>query len=442
MQEMDKGESRGTRAGLNDRRVPITHVSPTVSPEKKERIKTSVIFGLNVGGCCASYDPERLCLKTSQDFLLPMEEGFSTEFYRTFTDAGMMRNGKLYRLRKWALLTCVKGFGSFVTKIIAGGGHHYWRTPYENMKMHLEAGKPLNLNDQLNAISKGLIHSPRAFDCTNAMPKEVCSTGKTIKSSSGRSGGISLNAYARLLPTPRANSGKSPCIHGQGGLDLQTAVKLWPTPTVNGNNNVKGSSPKSGDGLSTAVKREHWPTPTAFDWNTAVKDRTVPGSKTYKGNLKETVQMWATPTTNDAKNSLTESQRGRGTLTAHIVENMYPTPTTPRPHDSENTAGKYMPGQKQKDLTYEVAREGGQLNPDWVEALMGYPLGWTDITKGTITDIDYLEAWLNGTWENGLPPVITGMKNRVNRLKCLGNAVVPEIPAIIIQMIVRALWLP
>ncbi|GHT52972.1 hypothetical protein FACS1894106_2910 [Spirochaetia bacterium] len=101
-----------------------------------------------------------------------------------------------------------------------------------------------------------------------------------------------------------------------------------------------------------------------------------------------------------------------------------------------------MPGQKQKDLTYEVARDGGQLNPDWVEALLGYPLGWTDITKGTITDIDYLEAWLNGTWENGLPPVITGMKNRVNRLKCLGNAVVPEIPAIIIQMIVRALWLP
>ncbi|GHU75379.1 hypothetical protein FACS189461_1560 [Spirochaetia bacterium] len=384
--------------------------------------------------------------------------------------------------------------------------NHYWRTPdanmergnrsYENMKMRLEAGKPLNLNDQLNAISKGLIPSPRAFDCTNAMPKEVGSTGKTIKSSSGRNGGISLNAYAKLFPTPRANSGKSPCVHGQGSLDLQTAVKLWPTPTVNGNNNEKGSSPKSGDGLATAAKkysrleyntiplfemeinengelkvewaveekeekRELWPTPRAGNPSSRpngkggkvlseeVKKSLIPtptkqdfkhrGPNSQQQGLADVVRLWATPTANDAKNSLTESQRGRGTLTAHVVENMYPTPTTPRPHDSENTAGKYMPGQKQKDLTYEVAREGGQLNPDWVEALMGYPLGWTDITKGTITDIDYLEAWLNGTWENGLPPVIAGIMNRVKRLKCLGNAVVPEIPAIIIQMIVRAL---
>lgn len=33
----------------------------------------------------------------------------------------------------------------------------------------------------------------------------------------------------------------------------------------------------------------------------------------------------------------------------------WPTPTTPRPHDSENTVGKYIPSQKQKDLTYAVA---------------------------------------------------------------------------------------
>jgi hypothetical protein len=70
---------------------------------------------------------------------------------------------------------------------------------------------------------------------------------------------------------------------------------------------------------------------------------------------------------------------------------LWPTPTTPRPHDNEKTAGKYIPSQNQKDLTYAVAHDyakenkemedfvTGQLNPTWVEWLMGYPSGWTDL---------------------------------------------------------------
>jgi hypothetical protein len=65
---------------------------------------------------------------------------------------------------------------------------------------------------------------------------------------------------------------------------------------------------------------------------------------------------------------------------------LLPTPTTPRPHDSENTAGKYMPNQKQKCLESVVAKNGGQLNPMWVEWLMGYPLGWTD-SKAAVTPL-------------------------------------------------------
>ena len=35
-------------------------------------------------------------------------------------------------------------------------------------------------------------------------------------------------------------------------------------------------------------------------------------------------------------------------------------------------------------------------------------------------------SWLNGTWELGIPRVATGVKNRANRIKALGNAVVPQ----------------
>ena len=33
------------------------------------------------------------------------------------------------------------------------------------------------------------------------------------------------------------------------------ATELWPTPTITGNNNRKGISPKSGDGLGTALRK-------------------------------------------------------------------------------------------------------------------------------------------------------------------------------------------
>jgi hypothetical protein len=113
-----------------------------------------------------------------------------------------------------------------------------------------------------------------------------------------------------------------------------------------------------------------------------------------------------TPTANDAKNSLTESQIGRGTLTANLVESGI----------------------------------RGQLSPDWVERLMGYPDGWTDIERENVDmENNYPMAWFDGSWDT-IPRVVAGTKNRVSRLKGLGNAVVPQIPEFLWKLIARALW--
>ena len=103
---------------------------------------------------------------------------------------------------------------------------------------------------------------------------------------------------------------------------------------------------------------------------------------------------------------------------------LWPTPST-----MDNIERKGMrpsraaTGRKTGYLSESVT---GQLNPLWVECLMGYPLGWTDV------DCDEPEPWpgwpaLMGESQYPYEPprTVTGCPNRAKRLKCLGNAVVP-----------------
>tara|TARA_R100000458_G_C8228801_1_gene211108 strand:+ start:51 stop:995 length:945 start_codon:yes stop_codon:yes gene_type:complete len=59
--------------------------------------------------------------------------------------------------------------------------------------------------------------------------------------------------------------------------------------------------------------------------------------------------------------------------TAEWTPKMWPTPTT---QDGKNNGGKSQHRRNSKPLNAEV---GGALNPQWVEWLMGYPIGWTDL---------------------------------------------------------------
>lgn len=68
----------------------------------------------------------------------------------------------------------------------------------------------------------------------------------------------------------------------------------------------------------------------------------------------------------------------------------------------------------------------GMLNPDWVEKLMGVPVGWTSLTG---TNNEVIDGWDSATWEAGIPRVSENTENRVDRIRALGNGVVPQTAA-------------
>jgi len=87
------------------------------------------------------------------------------------------------------------------------------------------------------------------------------------------------------------------------------------------------------------------------------------------------VSLWPTILASEAEHG-GPNQRdssGRLTLTA-LVRQMWPTPNTGDANGGASTKTN------QVQLCYVAAPQPGQnLNPEWVESLMGFPPGWTDI---------------------------------------------------------------
>lgn len=183
---------------------------------------------------------------------------------------------------------------------------------------------------------------------------------------------LSVDGAVLAWPTPRAED--SQCAGGHRGTDdtLYGAIcrpkegKAWATPTENGNNNQVWMSEKSGDGLGTQVKaiQQNWPTPTAIN--------DTGGAAMCK---------WG-------------GAGARASMHAHLPS---------------------------KEIN-------GSLNPNWVEILMCWPIGWTDPVNPCPG------IWLG--WPMGMgpeqhdyePPRIApkgSVPGRVARLKACGNGVVP-----------------
>lgn len=181
-----------------------------------------------------------------------------------------------------------------------------------------------------------------------------------------------------LLPTIRATDGER---GGRGDLiqavrgNENSHFRLWRTPQAwNSKQGPKSEAlalkaMKTGSNAITLVDQVRHP----FMWPTAnCKDYKDSGPTQGKRNsrgepkLSAEVLMWPTPTANCSTGAGHQGREGGLNLQTAVK---YATPTVCGNYNKKGASAKSGDG-----LATQV---GGALNPDWVEWLMGWPIGWT-----------------------------------------------------------------
>lgn len=187
--------------------------------------------------------------------------------------------------------------------------------------------------------------------------------------------------------------------HRMNGRGCGSSQKI-PTPTVHGNYNRKGLSKNSGDGLATYVKK--WPTQKSRDFKTGMASRV---ERPWR-NLNDLAAKFPTPCRTDYKGAgKTGTFRDRLDYAAErgqTKSNVYPTPRTNGMCGGSGALaqmGRLVRDWKMtdKERHHIGAGNGGKLNPDWVEWLMGWPIGWT---ASKPLEMDRFQSWQQGRFAN------------------------------------------
>ncbi len=156
--------------------------------------------------------------------------------------------------------------------------------------------------------------------------------------------------------------------------------ELWQRPMPSGLLAIRASiTSESGSGLPPRA-----PTPTAGDAKSSGSIN-LEGSKAHAGvsltdyvktGNSTTPRRVPTPVASDCNSpgaSLTRQGSQCLSVAIRVKPKRIPTPTV---QDSSNNGAASQMERNTKPLNAEV---GGPLNPTWVEWLMGWPIGWTDL---------------------------------------------------------------
>lgn len=187
--------------------------------------------------------------------------------------------------------------------------------------------------------------------------------------------------------------------------------------------------------MTVIKRREGWPTPTA-------KDANGPWHTTHSPSLNVVVTTFPTPCAWDHHAGGPGANRANGHMLqlATLVQKLipmpnslgakYPTPQTDHTGGGVNARKKLQALEREGELTdkerrgIEMKTHGLQLNPDWEEWLMSWPVGWTDIETPNIRLV-WLDPSIDPADYGEIPRITNRRDNRPARVKEIGNGQFP-----------------
>lgn len=361
-----------------------TLASRSAKRESAEERMTRGIFGRSSRASFAYFDPASSCWKTCQATFLSGLETFS----ETWPDSGTTRNGSAYELRISERPTCESACSSWPTA-----------TPWEQNE------------------------SAESWEKRKAANK--------AKGYDGNGMGTPLDMVATHWPTARREDWESAGNHPDATDSLTGATKNWKTPHGMSNRDFRGKVGGCGGG-EFALQANHWTSPQSHDAAAGNPARVGRFGTEHGGrNLTDDVTLWRTPdcpsggsrtrseeameaghdhqVTLDEQTRLwqtraTDSFRSRGgdrkdEQGLDQQARMFPTPAerdhrTPKKRGyqdrSDSTKGEQLQNFVEHSLQDPLTPAGPtssesaptsrrRLNPRFVEWLMGFPPGWTEI---------------------------------------------------------------
>ena len=136
--------------------------------------------------------------------------------------------------------------------------------------------------------------------------------------------------------------------------------------------------------------KKFWPTPAKWDANRGPTSPERNAKRLGGVSLVSAATHWPTPRANDAEKRGNIANDPRNGLPAAVK---YPTPQS---RDWKGKSQRANFQEDNRDCLPNVA--GGQLNPTWVEWLMGWPLFWTALEP---LDMELFDEWKELAWPKG-----------------------------------------